>query len=149
MPPAAISKTCPAFQGVGTQSLQIRDFYFDAVSGRVRIVLASSYPHGITTSDPNVRCFLGRVEFDHTYSVVGPGVPAETCGGFETDMRLSFLSECNDPRFCSGTDVRWLDLDGIEHEWEIENPTLTFCGSCGPTPALPTSWGQIKGQYRR
>lgn len=155
MPTVAMAKSCPAFQGSGS-SLQIKDFSYSPIDGRSRIVLANSYPAGVVAVDPNVRYFLGRVEFDHTYSVVGagtpspvPGLPPLTCGGFEADMLLSLLSECNDPRFCDDFNVRWLDLQGVEHLFELENPTLTFCGSCAPTPALPTTWGQIKGQYRR
>jgi hypothetical protein len=45
--------------------------------------------------------------------------------------------------------VAWLDRDGVEHDSELENPSLTFGGSCAPTPAVHSTWGAIKAQDRR
>lgn len=156
LPSATLAKTCPAFAGAGPATTQIKEFSFNALTSRATIRFESIYPNGVAAVDPNTRYFLGRVEFDHTFSVVGPGTPgadpgspALTCGGFEADMRLSFLTECSDPRFCTQSYVNWLDPQGVGHAFEIENPTLTFCGSCGPTPAVRSTWGAIKGQYRR
>jgi hypothetical protein len=143
--PLTVAAACPSFYAPPPpmQSFQIRDFSFDAVSNRARGVLANSYPSGsATTTNPAQRYFLARFEFDHTFSVVGPGDPGTgepelTCGEFETDMSIRLTS------------AEWLDLNGNQRSWLFGRTPVTFCSSCAVTSALPATWGAIKGQYRR
>ena len=96
--------------------------------------------------NPATRYFLMGVVFDHTFSVVGPGTPGLTCGGFEQDIFIDF-----DPGFVGGhpNPPIWLDLQGFEHDFLIGNGRVTFCGSFEPVPAEATTWGAIKDAYRR
>jgi hypothetical protein len=142
LPPAALSKSCPAFQQTAA-SLQITsvnesppaDPY--AVS-LMRVVLANAYPTGVT-ANPALRYFLMSAAFDHTFSVVGPGSAGATCGFFETAMCFK-LSK-----------AAYIELStGFEVPFNRGNSVLTFNGTtaCGGVPAKPTTWGKIKGQYR-
>ena len=142
--PSAVVKACPSFQPPLVGSIQDRSFVFDPLLGRCRTFLATTYPAGTSaTTNPAQRYFLVRWEFDHTFSVVGPGTPGEPglpapdCGGFETNLRFRITS------------AAWLDLANEERAWSFGPDPLTFCGSCTPVPAAATTWGQIKGQYRR
>jgi hypothetical protein len=140
--PAAVVKTCPSFQGT-LQSLQIKDYSVDAVTGKARGVLANSYPAGIASTNPATRYFLARFLFDHTFSVNGATTPGADCGGLEVAVCAHFTSSA------------WLDLDGIEFEWAKNSEWATANdpnndSRCpGATPAENTSWGAIKAQYKR
>jgi hypothetical protein len=149
-PPASVAKSCPAFmQGASDlQSLQIKDYFFDGTTGRAQCFMANAYPD-VASVDPATRYFLMGVVFDHTNSVPGPGTPGLTCGGFEVDVFIDFESPCGG-RPC-GPPVyvpRWLDLQGVEHDFVLGNARLTFCGSCA-VPAEKSTWGSIKDAYRR
>ena len=139
--PAAVVKTCPSFQGA-LQSLQIKDYSVDVVSGRARGVLANSYPAGIASTTPATRYFLARFLFDHTFSVSGATTPGADCGGLEVPVCALLTSSA------------WLDLDGLEHEWSKNSEYATANdpnndSRCpGATPATATSWGSIKAQYK-
>jgi hypothetical protein len=134
LPPGFVSKTCPSFQGF-VPSVQLKVFDFDASTHRARVVLSNAYPLGIATPNPATRYFLMRVLFDHTRSVVGPGTPGLTCGSFERTVRFIV------------TKAEWLDMGGTEHPWPLETAEVTAVGTM-PVPALRSTWGQIKSQYR-
>ena len=146
LPPTAMAKSCPAFQG-GGNSLQIKNYNYLPSTGRAQLVVANSYPSGVSAPDPATRYFLLGVVFDHTYSVAGAGDPGVTCGGFEHDMMVSFDSGCVSG--CFPRPPSWLDLQGNERDFAVGQGTLTFCGSCVPVPAIAKTWGSIKGRYRR
>jgi hypothetical protein len=145
--PAAVSKTCPSFQGP-LASVQVKDVGFvplsDTGSGylqtNMRISLYNAYPPGINVVNPLQRYFLMRVLFDHSASVVGAGTPGVTCGGFEDAMCFK-LARGN-----------YLDLAGFEHPFGRASAitSVTFNGptGCVGVPAQPKTWGQIKDQYR-
>jgi len=76
LPPAAISKACPAFQGT-LQSLQIKDYSYDPVLGKARGVISDAYPAGQTTVNPAQRYFLAGFKFDMTFGVNGPSDPGQ------------------------------------------------------------------------
>ena len=139
--PAAVAKACPSFQGA-LQSLQIKDYSYDVVTGKTRGVLANSYPAGIPASNPAIRYFLARLVFDHTFSVAGPTTPGVDCGGLDVTVCAHFLS------------TAWLSLDGVETEW-AKSPEFVTANDpsagagCFPTPAENTTWGAIKAQYKR
>jgi hypothetical protein len=147
LPPAAVAKACPAMQGA-VPGLQVKDYSYNALTGQAYCLLANSYPAGVLSPNPATRYFLMAVVLDHTYSVTGAGTPGVTCGGFEKDVTIDFDSGCIG-RFCGPDLPRWLDMDGNEHEFAVGQGSLTFCGSCEPVPASATTWGSIKGQYRR
>ena len=141
--PAAVVKTCPSFMPP-IQSLQIKDYSFDAVSGKCRAVLANSYPSATNQNiTPTTRYFLARFLFDHTFSVVGPTTPGVDCGGVEQPVCAHFTSSS------------WLTLDGVEIEWAKNSEFVTANDASnatrcpGATPAQTTSWGSIKAQYKR
>ena len=147
IPPAAVAKACPAMQGAAP-SIQIKDYWYNALTSQARCLLANTYPDGVPSPNPATRYFLLSVLLDHTYSVTGAGTPGVTCGAFERDVSIDFDTGCVG-RFCGPTPPRWHDLDGNEHEFAIGQGSLTFCGSCVPVPAIAKTWGSIKGQYRR
>lgn len=139
---AAAIKTCPSFPG-GLQAVQIKDFAFDAMTGRSRIVFANAYPPGLAAPIPQVRYLLLSVGFDHWFSTTGPTVPGVSCGGLETP--LCFVL----------TKANWLTLDGVETPWAVDRGYLTAndpqgASACpGVTPARPATWGGLKSQYRQ
>jgi hypothetical protein len=141
--PALISKACPSFQGA-LASIQIKDYSFDAVSGKARAVLANTYPDGnVTQVLPGQRYFLAGFIFDHTFSVIGATTPGADCGGVETPVCAHL------------TKASWLTLDGVElqypfaSEFVTANDASNSTGCPGATPAAATSWGAVKGTYRR
>lgn len=137
--PVVPSKTCPIFMQTSAPSLQIKDYSYDALTGRARGVLANSYPIGVTAVNPATRYFLARFNFDHTFSTLGASDPGNTCGGLEIPM-CAFFGQAS-----------WLTLDGIEIQWAMSqefvlanDPNSLGCF----TPAKSTTWGSIKSQYR-
>lgn len=143
--PASVVKTCPTFQGT-LQSIQIKDYSFDPLTGKGRAVIANTYPDGnFTQINPAVRYFLARFLFDHTFSVVGATTPGVDCGGLEVPVCAHFLPN----------KVSWLNMDGIEftyayaQEYITANSPTNSVGCPGATPAASTTWGAVKGTYRR
>jgi len=144
--PASVVKTCPSFQGT-LASLQIKDYSYDAVSGKVKIVLANAYPNGgagnPAATNASVRYFLANYVFDLTFATPGPSdANAGTCGGVEVPACFGLVS------------ASWLDTAGNEISWTHGNDFLTVndpnhVQSCPATvPAQSTTWGKVKGQYR-
>jgi hypothetical protein len=82
---------------------------------------------------------LARAVFDHTFSVVGPTNPGYNCGGFEENLCVSLHP----------VGVRWFDAAGAPVDFVPGQSSIYFRGECRPVPAAPSSWGLIKGQYRR
>lgn len=103
--------------------------------------LANAYDT-VTNPDPNQRYFLFRVDFDHSNSVEGAST-GTSCGGFENDIVIRAIpSRCN-----------WIRDDSLE---EIRMDVAQAYAQFGnketvseTTPALLSSWGSIKAQYRR
>ena len=144
--PAAVSKTCPSFQG-NLQSLQIKDYSYDGTTGKVKITLANAYPNGgagnPAATNAAQRYFLANYNFDLTFAVVGPGAPdGSTCGGVEVPVCFAL------------TQATWLDLTGAEIPWNIASGYITTndpnnLQHCpGTVPAAPRTWGSVKSQYR-
>lgn len=153
LPPPALAKFCPAFQGTAS-SMQLAQYAFDPATGRAELDLGNRYPDGVPAPEPTVRSFLLGVDFHHAHSVTWTVNPGAACGGFEKDMVISFTlnlgchrpspSDCPPPPPPS-----WLDMQGEEHDFAVGNGSVTFCGSCVPVAATAATWGQIKGAYRR
>lgn len=143
--PSAVSKVCPSFQGA-LQSLQIKDYMFDATTGKCRIVLANAFPNGglgnPAATNPAVHYFLANYEFDMSFAVAGAGDPPNTCGGLEV------------PACWALTSASWLDTNGNEIFWTHGQDFLTVndpnnAQHCpGTVPTQATTWGKVKGQYR-
>lgn len=145
------SKTCPSFQGT-LASVQVKDFSFDALTGKAKISLYDAYPNNPSpgappagnplATNPAQRYFLGRIQMDETYGVVGPSDPGLTCGGLEVGTCFHLTSQT------------WLDLNGNEIPWAVASEFVTAndpnnSSHCpGATPAQATTWGSLKGQYR-
>ena len=143
--PSAIAKTCPAFQGA-LASIQIKDYSYDAGTGRARGVLANTYPAGNNTQvNPVQRYFLAHFRFDHLSSVGGPGDPGNSCGGLEVPVCFYF------------TKASWLTPGGVEVPWAYGQEYVTAndpansvgCPNTIPVPAATKTWGAIKAQYKR
>jgi hypothetical protein len=142
-PPAALSKSCPAFQQIAA-SLQIKDVNKVSASADpyapnlIRVVFANAFPAGVTPI-VTTRYFLASVTFDHTFSVVGPSSPGLTCGNFETAVCFKMSKA-----------IYIENVTGNEFSFLRGNSVLTFGGltACGGVPVKPTTWGKIKGQYR-
>jgi len=138
--PPAVAKTCPSIQGA-LPSLQIKDYSYNTVTGKTRIVLANAYPNGgqgnTAATDPTQRYFLANWVFDMTYGVVGPSDPsAGTCGGIEAPMMWTLST------------TSWLDQNGNEIPW-VQGQNYITVNQPVVTAAPAPTWGQIKSQYRR
>jgi hypothetical protein len=133
--------SCPPFHGniasTPTSDLRIQD------DGSLVINLIRGYPPGVNPVDPQVRSVVARISFDHSRSVVGPGVPGTSCGGFEREVTWSVIM----PAGHVGS--AWLDLQGTQHFFEVGRPRATFCGGGCIVPARPETWGAIKATYAR
>lgn len=137
------AKSCPSFQGAAA-SLQITNYSFDSATGKARAVLANSYPSGSTPNEqiPTTRYFLARFNFDHTYSVNGPGTPGQTCGGLEVPVCAHI------------TKAIWIDSAGLEHAFTVAQEYVTAndpnnsSGCPGATATQAKTWGSVKSQYR-
>ena len=142
LPPAAVAKSCPAFMQTAA-GVQIKDYSYDALTGKAQAVMANGYAGGVAVSNPATRYFLAGFRFDHTFSVNGPGVQLETCGGLENPVCVHITRQS------------WIQLnDGSEHQWTVgqefllANDTANVTGCPGATPATPTTWGSLKNTYR-
>ena len=144
LPPAAVSKACPAFMQTSAPSLQIKDVSLSPntdpyATTLMRCVLANSYPNGVATINPATRYFLAGFKFDFTFGVTGPSDPGNTCGGMETPVCFKMSNS------------RWLDLNGIESAFDRASAAISVswqgAGACAAVPARPATWGQLKNQY--
>ncbi len=149
--PTTVAKACPSFQGA-LPSLQIKDYAFNAATGKVKITLANAYPNGgagnAAATNPTQRYFLAGYEFDLASAVVGAGDPGlGTCGGMESAVCWGISS------------ASWLDTSGNEIFWthgsdyltvNDPNNSRTYC-PYGPdlVPARARTWGAVKSQYRQ
>jgi hypothetical protein len=143
LPPAETAAGCPALQGAGP-SLQIKNFRLAPVGSGYPVTMgnfyvANAYPNGSASTDPNQRYFMARFLFDHTNSVPGTTTKEGECGGYERSLCF-FL----DPARCN-----YVTTDGVEMRFEVGQDFVTFRGECKSVPAANSTWGQIKGQYRR
>jgi hypothetical protein len=146
-PPVAMSKACPGFVPAATQQFTIPVFQlappplgYATTTGNG--FLAVSYPAGVLAPNPATRYHLAGFTHDFTFASVGPTPPdLSTCGGVETPMCINLIRNR----------VSWLDMAGTEFLFAIGNGTLTVnsIAGCPAVPAQPTTWGTIKGQYRR
>ena len=140
------SKACPPFHQFSPHTLQIRQVEFSPPvdpypTTLMRVLLLNVYD-AVTSVNPGTRYLLERIGFDLSFAVPGPGTPGTNCGGFEQPMCFRL------------TNASWVDPDNTEFLFKRSNPMLavSFNGSgvCpGAVPAQPTTWGLIKGQYRR
>lgn len=154
IPVGALAKTCPAFQGIGA-SIQIRDYDFvppgsQLLKSEIRGVLANTYPSGMT-SVATQRYFLAEFLFDHQFSAEGPGTPGVTCGGLETPMCFVLFWGPPEIHGSAGTSSFIRQSDGVELYFQPGNIAVTVNGfhGCPYVPAARSTWGQVKGAYRR
>jgi hypothetical protein len=151
--PAAVSKTCPSFQGI-LASVQVKAYLYDEPGqpGRARAVCYNAYPNNACSgcpaqgnpaaTNPAQRYFLARFLFDESFGVNGPSDPGLTCGGLEIGTCLAMVSQS------------WLDIDGNEFALPLAQDYLTSNDASnatrcpGATPTKATTWGSLKNQYR-
>lgn len=147
--PPEVAATCPTFHGT-LATLQIEDRTYDSNNGLSTFYFAVAYPNGglgnRTEVDPAQRYFLARWQFDHSNSVNGGGTPGQTCGGVGQPTCIALIGLSTHP-------ASWVDTDGVERPWAFANMFVTAndhigCPGLYPDPAVNTTWGQIKGQYR-
>jgi hypothetical protein len=137
------SKSCVGFMQ-SASGLQIKKVQFSPPSDPyattlMQVLLANSYNAGVAVVDPNVRYLLEQVVFDLSAAVDGAGSPPATCGGFEQPMcfKLSWAT--------------YLDMASNEIPFgraPVTSVSYLGASACGSIPAKPTTWGNIKGQYR-
>jgi hypothetical protein len=148
-PRAPLSKACPPFDG-GAPAVQVKTYdkgqwLFGYAPDIRRFVCANAYT--VTQhANPATRYFLMSLEFAHTYSVVGPGEPGSTCGGFENAICFWLMND----------KLQYLDAAGHEQSLEpfIGQYFATFNNAangmgCPAVPVRNRTWGQIKSQYRQ
>ena len=142
LPPAELAASCPPFVPGSVAQVIVSDFRFvpDGLGypkSMGRGVLAIVTQEDLLIPNPNLRYHLARFTFDFSHSAFGPGVPGVSCGGLETPMTLTLVPHR----------MSYLDAASIEHFWAIGNGVITLNGAA--VPARPSTWGSIKGQYRR
>jgi hypothetical protein len=144
-----VTKTCPPLIGPKPWSLQIERVepngtwmpWFE--SDLMLITLSNAYenagedsPAGI---DPGTRYFLGRVRFDHTYSVNGPTTPGVDCGGLDEPLCFTLVTG------------QYVNFEGSTIPFGfsgVRSLTVGPPSGCPDTPTRNSTWGQIKSQYR-
>ena len=145
LPPADLATACPAFQGTAFsevyKGVQLVPDYLPPQYARTLLwlFLANQYPSGQPAADPAKRYHLVRFVFGHSRSVSGASTPGVACGGLETALQFRAIA------------AGYLDPVGNEHYWSQEPNPLTseVRGACVPVAAVNSTWGAIKGQYRR
>jgi hypothetical protein len=145
-PPAVDAANCPAFMGTSSPSGQFTSIQLAPPTDcyaptQIRCVVAVTYHPGVTMLNTQTRYFLARFRFDHTRSVEGSGTPESTCGGAEIPVCFRLGS------------ASYLTMDGTEIPFgrNYDNQVILVgsgydCSS--EIPARPTTWGQLKAQYR-
>jgi hypothetical protein len=140
--PAAVVKTCPSFMQ-SAAGVQIKDYSYDALTGKCQAVLANGYGGGVTTVNAAQRYFLARFLFDFSFAVNGAGDPPNTCGGLDVPVCAHI------------TRATWISLsDTAEHQFVIgqefvtSNDAANSTGCPGATPTKSTTWGSLKNTYR-
>jgi len=145
-PWGAIAGACPAWPDTSAP-IFIADLNFTPIdepyaTTTMRFWIAKTWTSQELTPapDPAARYFLGAARFNHRYSVGGPTVEG-TCGGYDTPMCFKLIR------------ATWLDASLNEYSFSGGGQTITFNdptngGSCAGTPVQPTTWGQIRSQYR-
>jgi hypothetical protein len=147
-PTAAVSKVCPSLQGA-LAALQIKDYSYDSITGKARLVFANAYPAGMTAPNPAVRYHLLNVKFDMTFGVNGPADPAVACGGLENPVCIALIKGI----YIQYSAVPGDPANGTEHSWTFQqdhirsNDTANVTRCPGAVPARPATWGQIKNTY--
>ncbi len=136
---------CPAFQGLPATvqtGIRYEPYALPGPLGappfRFALLVSSRYP--VTGAPPAgaIRSLV-RVVFNHRFSVLGPSDPGINCGGFERNLCLTVHPGS----------ARWFDASGTPVPFDVGQSWLTFRGECYPVPVAPTTWGTIKGQFRR
>ena len=138
------SKTCPPFNDALPKSIQasFESVAFDPSNLGALIRFRVEYPSR-APDDPTLRRHLGKITFDHQFSIEGPTTnPLEYCGDFERGLCLSLL-----PEHCHYTKD---DGPGTVIPFTVGSGVVTVRNfACAVVPAAPATWGQIKGAYRR
>ena len=142
-PPANASGCGDKMMQTSTPSLQVPDVNYVTqgyATSLMRLVLANTYPNGVTAINVATRYYLMAFAFDHTFSVDGATTPGSTCGGFIEPMCFKIAN------------ASVLDLTGVESWFDRSGGVVqaSFNGSsaCSAVPAKAKTWGQIKSQYR-
>ena len=156
VPPPTAAKTCPAFQGLyDTFTYQLKEYAFVSPGGPyattiVRSHLVNTYPTRSMTSIATQRYFLAQWIFDHTFSAAGATTPGVDCGGLSTPMCIALLTGWRNS--LAGGMTSYLRIsDGAEVPFDPGPNTWLWTHGLGPcyaVPAVNTTWGQIKSQYR-
>ena len=140
-PLSGLAKSCPALVPTATQQVAISLFQlapgglgYPTSMGSGSIAVA--YPSGSSATNPGSRYHAARFTFNFAYAVNGLGNGSSTCGGLERPLTLRLVRER----------VSWLDMNDMEHDWNVGNGMITVNGGTIANPA--STWGQIKGQYR-
>lgn len=142
--PNALSKACPVMKGLN--SLTITNFALDA--GK-EADLRLSITYDVFTPNPATRYTLWLVNFDHSFSIVGPS-PGDlsSCGGFEQAENLAltfalYLNTANQlkPLGNCGDNVIGFPPNAFPSGY------LVFNGGIAPVATKASTWGQIKGLY--
>ena len=115
---------------------------FPAEPGSLIFSFAAAYAYETgVVSDPNQRYLLYRVTFDMSGAVEGD-TSEGACGGLDQTVWIRPVrSQCSylDGPGGAGQDV----------PFDVPQEFVTFGGASATTPAATTTWGLIKGQYRR
>ena len=142
-PPSALAKSCPPFVPAATQQFTIPVFQLAPPPLGYPVTmgngfLAVSYPATVQNPNAATRYHLASFLLDFTFGTVGQTPPdLSSCGGMEIGTTIRLIPDR----------VSWLDLQSVEHPFQIGNSLLRWNG--GAVPANASTWGSIKNQYRR
>jgi hypothetical protein len=130
----AFNKTsCPAMRG--SNPFPITFFGYDPGMQQAQLRLLNTYD----TLDPlgDRRYTLWVLSFDHSFSVAGPGLPGETCGGAEKGLALEVRN------------LEYLRADGGKDIPTTQQGDANPClWNMGPVATERSTMGRLKAQYR-
>lgn len=130
----AFNSACRALLGSDPIALAFYDYHSETKTCAIR--LANAY--GVFSPAAGVRYTAWQLWFDMTRAVMGPGVPAVSCGGAEKRVRIYAKM----PRLIAARGV-YLDL----------RPTpgdrgYLLWGEEAPVATEPITWARVKAIYR-
>lgn len=148
---AALSKACPVMKG--TNSLTITNAAYDpagTAGPRLNIRLAITYD--TFTPVPGTEYTLWQVGFNHAFSAAGTDADPNTCDQGDLPQCIGSTHGTSNPDTnpsillaATGSPVPFLYASTNDEFLTWNNASV---GTCDGVPALPATWGKVKGLYR-
>jgi hypothetical protein len=140
----AFSKACPVM--LGPSSLTITQYSINAITQEADLRLSVTYDTFTPTAATLYTLWI--VNFDHSFSSVGPTPPGNaTCGGAELceNLNLTFAQYLNTANILKNLGP--CDTDPAYPAGTFPSGFATWNGGCHPVATQPSTWGRVKGLY--